>query len=184
MSIIVSNCASELTVRRAVVSDLDALTRLFAGAQRRMAALGIDQWQDGYPERERIAQDISEGIGVAFVRGDRIAGYAALLIGHEPVYDALDGKWLQNDLLYATVHRMAVNDGENGHGLGADMIATLSAQAEKAGCASIRVDTHRGNTPMRRLMDRTGFAYCGEVLYECGGDPIRAAYEKRLGASA
>lgn len=159
---------------------LDPIMDLFHRAQRRMAGIGIDQWQDGYPERERIAEDIDIEIARAFTDGDSLAGYAALLIGHEPVYDALRGAWLLPDARYAVIHRMAMNEGFNGRGLGAKVLAALSGEAARAGCDSIRADTHRGNFPMRRLLERNGFSECGECEYECAGDPIRVAYERAL----
>ncbi len=159
---------------------LDSIMALFACAQRRMAGINIDQWQDGYPERERIAEDIRTGIARIFMDGDSMAGYAALLIGHEPVYDALRGSWVLPDAKYAVIHRMAMNDGFNGCGLGAQVLAALAEEAVREDCDSIRADTHRGNFPMRRLLERNGYAHCGECEYDCEGDPIRVAYEKVL----
>ena len=64
--------------------------------------------------------------------------------------------------------------------LGAQVIEALSKEAAQAGCDSARADTHRGNFPMRRLLERNGFIACGECEYESTGDPVRVAYEKIL----
>ena len=53
------------------------------------------------------------------------------------------------------------------------------ALARTQGFASVRIDTHEGNLPMRRALDKAGFQLCGNIiLKDCveAGDP-RVAYE-------
>ena len=47
-----------MNIRLSRISDLPALMEIFREAQATIAQLGIDQWQDGYPEPEVIASDI------------------------------------------------------------------------------------------------------------------------------
>ena len=47
---------------------------------------------------------------------------------------------------------------------------------------SIRIDTHEGNLPMQRALEKSGFARCGTIFLKGGaedGDP-RIAFEKLL----
>ena len=167
--------------RRAVPSDLPGIMDVIHQAQAFIAGLGIDQWQDGYPEPELIASDIEKQIGWVFADGEVIAGYAVLLFGREPIYDELDGAWLTSGDRYVTIHRMAIDDGYRRTGLSRKMIAFAEEQAREQGLLSVRADTHRGNLAMRGLMRRCGYALCGEVRYDVtAGDPIRVAYEKLL----
>ena len=39
----------------------------------------------------------------------------------------------------------------------------------------IRVDTHEGNIPMRKMLEKQGFVYCG-VIHLADGSP-RVAYQ-------
>ena len=154
---------------------------LIAHARAAIAALGIDQWQDGYPEPEVIAADIEKGIGILFEVDGRIAGYMVALNDPEPIYDQLKREWLQNDAPYLTVHRMAIDDGFRGTGLSMAMFAFAESLAREKELASMRADTHTGNLAMRRLLDKCGFTYCGDVRYPvAAGDPIRVSYEKIL----
>ena len=172
---------SNILPRRAQHADFDAIMLLMSHAQAAIRALGIDQWQDGYPEPELIASDIEKQIGWVFADGERIAGYAVLLFGREPIYDALDGAWLTSGDRYVTIHRMAIDDGYRRTGLSRKMIAFAEEQARDQGLLSVRADTHRGNLAMRGLMKNCGYEICGEVAYSvCLGDPIRVAYEKVL----
>ena len=167
--------------RNAREQDFPAIMDIVHSAQARIALLNIDQWQDGYPEPELIQSDIAGKIGCVFEEGGRIAAYLVLLDTPEPVYDVLDGEWLVNGMPYATIHRMAIGDNWCGKGLSTQIIAHAESFARERGCASLRADTHRGNVRMRRLLEKCGFSYCGEVEYDVtAGDPIRVAYEKRV----
>ena len=56
-------------------------------------------------------------------------------------------------------------------------------RAAADGMASVRVDTHADNAPMRRATEKAGFTYCGPIVLTEGveaGAP-RIAFEKVLG---
>ena len=168
------------TIRPAASRDLDAILAVVDRARAAIRALGIDQWQDGYPEPEVIQADIAAGIGYVFETNGRIAGYFALAHAPESVYDRIDGAWLTPGS-YLTIHRMCIDDGFRGSGLSGKMLAFADDTARAQGLTSVRADTHRGNIVMQRLLERHGFIRCGTVVYEVtAGDPIRIAYEKRI----
>lgn len=170
-----------MNARPAELHDFDTIMTLISHARAAIARLGIDQWQDGYPEPEVIKNDITQGIGWVFEVENKIAGYMVPLADPEPIYDQLQNEWLQNDMPYLTVHRMAIDDGYRGTGLSMQMFAFAEKLAREKGLASVRADTHTGNLAMQRLLDKCGFTYCGDVSYPVtAGDPIRVAYEKRL----
>ncbi len=170
-----------MNARLAEKRDFDTIMTIISHAQKAIATLGIDQWQDGYPEPEVIASDIENGIGwVAEVDG-KIAGYMVPLSDPEPIYEQLSGKWLQNDAPYLTVHRVAIDDGYRGTGLSMQMFAFAEEMAKEKGFISVRADTHTGNVAMRKLLGKCGFSYVGDVVYPVtAGDPVRVAYEKIL----
>ena len=168
-----------LIFRAAQPGDLDDIMRLIHEAQAFMRTLDIDQWQDGYPSREILFSDIE--IGQAFVYADaetgNVASIAIFSLLPEPIYDALDGEWKTGGD-YLTIHRMAIDDAHRGSGIAADMLKKAVEIARNESLASVRADTHRGNKAMRRFLEKSGFACCGEVTYPVdAGDPIRVAYE-------
>ena len=167
--------------RRAEPRDRDAILAVVAHAREAIRALGIDQWQDGYPEPEVIEADAAAGIGYVFEADGRIAGYLALASAPEPVYAHIDGAWI-SDGPYLTVHRMCIDDGYRGSGLSMRMLDFAAETARALGLDTVRADTHRGNIVMQKLLEKYGFLRCGTVIYEVtAGDPIRVAYERRIG---
>ena len=170
-----------IQARPAEMRDLNDIITLISHARAAIARLGIDQWQDGYPEPEVLCADIASGIGYVFETDGKIAGYMVPLADPEPIYQQLQDEWLQNGAPYLTIHRMAIDDGFRGTGLSMEMFAFAEGLAREKGLVSVRADTHTGNLAMRGLLAKCGYSYCGDVSYPVtAGDPIRVAYEKIL----
>ena len=69
-------------------ADLRPIGDIVRSAQRSLAELGIDQWQDGYPSEEIIADDITSGEGYVILADDgSVAAYGAVKVGREADYD-------------------------------------------------------------------------------------------------
>jgi RimJ/RimL family protein N-acetyltransferase len=58
----------------------------------------------------------------------------------------------------------------------------IDAAARSMGYKSVRADTHRKNEPMKKLLERHGYRYRGNLVIdsEPGRDPRRQAFEKVL----
>lgn len=166
----------ELVFREALEGDIDAVMEIVRGAQARLRLIGIDQWQNGYPNRERIEADVALGCGRVLTRGEEVVAYGALPYDGEAAYDNLTGgKWLTSEGAYLTIHRLCVADAEVGSGLGREFMLRAEGEASVR-VASVRVDTHPGNIIMQGLLGSLGYTLCGEVMYESP----RLAYEKLL----
>ena len=170
------------TFRRAEAGDMPQIMRVVREAQAFMRTLGIDQWQDGYPEPETLMEDIRIGQLYVIAEGETVRGMAALSLLPEPVYDAIEGAWATGAYAkYLTIHRMATDDAARGRGAAARIVDEAVRIARENGCASVRADTHPGNLAMRRFLEKRGFGDCGLVYYYVKkGDPQRVAYERVL----
>lgn len=163
-------------LREAKPTDIDSILIVVAQCQALMAQRGIDQWQDGYPNREVIAEDIALQRGYILEYDHQIAAYAAIVFDGEPAYDALEGgEWLQQDS-YATVHRMCVSNNFRGRNVGENFFRQIEQLTLSQGVKAIRVDTHPDNRVMLGLLGRIGFSYCGTVYYNA----LRVAFERLL----
>ena len=69
-----------------------------------------------------------------------------------------------------------------GTGMSDRLILAAEELARAMGIASVRVDTHRRNGAMKKLLSRCGYQFRGNVLYGVGEghDPRRQAFEKIL----
>ena len=170
-------------IRRATAEDLDAIMSIIEEARRTIAALGIDQWQGGSPNRAMIQEDIAFGRSYCAVSDGVVIGTFALIHDGEPTYDRIyDGAWLTPDVgdtpAYLAIHRVAIAVSKRGSGVSSAMIAYAVDQALGLGRVSLRIDTHRGNVVMRRMLEKHGFVHCGVIYLQTGEE--RVAYERCL----
>ena len=171
--------------RRAEIADMDALLDILEQAKAYLRESGVDQWQEGYPNREALAADIEAGRGWLFecVDNGEIAGYECVAMTPEVCYREIDGAWLTEGENYAVIHRAMAAARYRGTRLAAEMFSFAAELAAGMGRLSVRVDTHRDNKAMNRLCEKQGFAYCGVVdlgLVDPASDSLRNAYEKIL----
>lgn len=165
-----------MNIRPSQPSDLPALMTIFREAQRTIATLGIDQWQNGYPSEVVINNDIACGHSYVVQQEEAILG-TFVLVDSEPTYDRIyEGQWSADR--YLAIHRVAVKVSSRGTGVADAMIRYASQQAQNRNCEALRVDTHRGNLPMRRMLEKHGFRHCGVIFLTDGSH--RIAYEKRV----
>ena len=160
---------NELIFRQAQSCETDRIMQIIRQAQARMHAAGSRQWQDGYPAPGHISADIGRNRGYVLckpgVEGPlSVIAYGAVVFDGEPAYDAIDGQWL-TDEPYVLVHRIAVADGERGRGVAAEFLHRVETLAQERGVKAFRIDTNFDNQTMLRLLERTGFTYCGKVVY-------------------
>ncbi len=173
---------NKLTFRPATPADMDRIVEIITQAKAQIKAMGSDQWQNGYPSRESIAEDMKRGYAYVITSTEEhsakvIAAYGAVVFDGEEAYNHLEGKWLtEGD--YVVVHRLAVGDEFKHRGMATEFMRRVEGMATMKGVGAFRIDTHRKNSYMAGLLTKLGFMLCGRVFYD--GDE-RLAYEKRLG---
>lgn len=167
-----------MKIRASNASDLDHLMPIFDEARRTIAVLGIDQWQNGYPSREVIEADIARQQSFCVTDGESVVATFVVLVDGEPTYDHIyEGAWITGDSRdYLAIHRVAIAVAMRGQGIAPTIIKHVADRARKMGMRSIRIDTHRGNVVMRRMLEKNDFVYCGIIYLENGDE--RVAYEK------
>ncbi len=159
-----------MMVRPAAYSDLDTVLWLFSEAREIMRADGnIHQWEGPYPGEKQVRSDIELGVGRVVVHDGEVVAYFAIIPSPEPTYAYIDGKWLDNDLPYMVIHRIA--SSRDSHGVFREIMDYSFSL-----CGNIRIDTHRDNHIMQHVIAKAGFKYCGIIYLADGAE--RLAYQK------
>ncbi len=170
-----------LTIRKTTPKDIAGLLSLFAEARATIATLGIDQWQNGYPNREVIDADLRAEQSYCVWLDDKVVATFAMLEHGEPTYDKIfDGHWQSGDdnRDYIAIHRVAIAVSCRGQGIAPFILAHAADFAKSLGRNSLRIDTHEGNVVMRKMLEKNGFLHCGRIFLENGNK--RVAYERIL----
>lgn len=168
-----------MKLRKATLADGPAVAALYREAQAFLAAQGIDQWQDGYPNEETFQEDVARGESWVLEDEGQVVATACLGLGREPTYDTIyQGAWGTEAPEYAFLHRIAVSGACKGKGAPSWFFRELERQARERCLPCLRGDTHRENKIMQRVMEKNGLSYRGVIYLEDGGE--RLAFEKLL----
>ena len=170
-----------MLIRKSTEEDLSAIMPIFSEARKTIAALGIDQWQNGYPDEDIIKSDIEKRESYVVEIAGNIVGTFVMILSGEKTYDKIyEGEWKSGNESreYLTIHRVAISVASRGSGASFEIIQFAEAFARENGKNAIRIDTHEGNVVMRRMLKKNGFFYCGVIYLESGES--RVAYEKLI----
>lgn len=159
-------------IRRAKLEELNKIMIVIEEAKIRMTNLGLTQWQSNYPNKEIIKEDILGGNLFIYLIDKEIVGTMSVF-DYEETYDNIEGKWL-NVEPYKVIHRIAVSNNSYNKGIAGEMLIFLLKEFKK----DLKIDTHKDNIPMQRLLKRLGFEYCGTTLVGDPIDPLRDCFQK------
>ena len=159
-----------MNIRKSTPADLDAMLDLYAQAREFMAKSGNPtQWINGYPLPELLLDDIAQGSSYVCEDNGTIVGTFMYFEGDEPTYaEIYEGQWL-SDNSYGVVHRITAKVGSRG-------VATYCLNWCFDQCGNVRIDTHKNNAPMKSLLKKLGYVYCGIIYVEDHDE--RIAFQK------
>jgi hypothetical protein len=157
-----------MMIRLANIHDIQHIEQVYERARAFMRSTGNEtQWGNGYPSEEIIVNDIEQKY-LYVIEDKEIQAAFTLILGEDPTYLEIDGAWL-NDQPYATLHRIASKGSQKG-------MFKLIVDFAWSICPNLRIDTHKDNMPMRHLIEKNGFDYCGIIIV--GDGTPRLAYQK------
>jgi len=151
-----------MQIRKTTLTDLPQVMQIYTFAQKNMVDSGnTNQWHIGYPPQKIIEADINAGLSYVCTDGANILAVFFFDTKPDPTYTEIDGAW-KNDLPYGVVHRIARAKDANGAG---EFCLKWCLQQTP----SVRIDTHKDNAPMLKLLQKLGFEYCG-IIWLANGD--------------
>ncbi len=162
---------SSMKIRKSTVEDLPRILVIYERARRFMAETGNpNQWGASWPPEDVARADIEAGESYVCEADGKVEAVFFFRVGEdvEPTYRVIRGAWTAGGP-YGVVHRIAVSGDVKGAGA-----FCLNWAFEQ--CGHLRIDTGRDNRPMRAVLERLGFTYCGIIVLADGWP--RLAYEK------
>lgn len=168
--------------RKTEKEDVAGVLKIIESAKERMKNMGLDQWQNSYPNENSIREDMSKGISYVIEENGEILGTSVLTFEKEEVYENMKkGKWL-SDGEYAVIHRIAVSENSKNKGVSGEILKNLEMMCKEKGIYSIKIDTHEDNEPMKGFLKKNRFLFCGIIYLDREPDlnAKRVTFEKIL----
>lgn len=168
-----------MKLRSSTPKDTSRIIEIINDAKALLKSLNIDQWQNGYPNKEQIENDIQNNESYVVVNHEnQIMATTMFTKRPEPTYKNLeDGNWLIDESLpYGVIHRLAMAKEYRGLGIAKFIFEELHQKLEKSNIKSLKIDTHEENLGMQSLIKKMGYKYCGIIYTNYGAK--RLAFEK------
>ncbi|MCL1873195.1 MAG: GNAT family N-acetyltransferase [Clostridiales bacterium] len=161
-------------IRSGGLGDLEPVVALYGEAAAAMRREGIEQWDEIYPDRTTLEQDLLRGEMFILVKGQPLAAMA-LSTYQDEEYSQVDWAYRQGRVL--VLHRLCVSPAFWGRGLAGQMMDFAEQWGRDQGFSTLRLDTFTANPRALRLYQSRGYHLAGQVLFRKG---LFNCYEKKI----
>lgn len=143
--------------------------------------INYPKWLHGvYPSEESVRK--MTRLGDQFLCEEDGAIVGAFVLNTDPQGNYQKGNWKRAipDGSYLILHSLAIAPDLHGKGFGSEVIRFCEDKAKSEGYKALRVDIVPDNHPARKLYEKNGFTWAGDVDLERGIEriPVFSLYEK------
>ena len=158
--------ALDISFRKASEADLDSVFQVFKDAIAEMNRNNIPQWDELYPDREILKEDISKKqLYLGMADGD-IASVHAVNSECDEEYE--NGDWEYPNASFGVIHRLCVNPKFQNKGIGNKTLVHIEQELKAQGVETIRLDVFTLNPFALRMYDKLGYVKVGTVDWRKG----------------
>ena len=160
---------------KADISQLEEIFSLFQNAIITMDKANIPQWDEVYPAKEHIMQDIQNNQMYIGKIDQKIA--VCFVLSEECDEEYKNGKWQYPDARFTVIHRLCVNPEFQNQGIAAKTLEYIENLCKTQGYESIRLDCFTKNPYSQKLYNKAGYSVVGYADWRKGRFELR---EKKL----
>ena len=135
-----------------------------------------------YPTETTVRKRVEVGQQFVCVDDNKVLGAFVLNEDPQGKYENADWKINLSDGEYLVCHTLAIDPEVYGKGIGTQIVEFCIRYAKERGYKAIRLDVVPDNVPAKRLYEKCGFQYVGDVDLERDIEeiPIFSMYENVL----
>ena len=153
---------------------LDDICALYRDVTAHLNSMGIIQWDDEYPNREILSEDIASGsMYVSTMDGRLIAAY---VLNDDSDIEYETGNW-DTGSKSLILHRLCTHPDFQGQGFGRKSVLDAEKRARELGCDYLRLDAYEKNPISLGLYKSMGYRNAGSVTFRMGTFYL---FEKKL----
>ena len=146
--------------------DLEEIMSVIHNAVKEMDRLHINQWDEKYPDKEIIEEDITNKELYLGKIGGKIA--CLYVLNKESDEDYLKGEWQYPNSEYRVLHRLCVNPEFQNIGVGSLTLEHIEESVKKEKVEAIRLDVFCQNPFALKMYHKAGYKKTGEVHFRKG----------------
>ena len=150
-------------IKKATLPDLLEIKKLTEACAKALQEKDIFQWNEHYPSREKLEQDIENEELYVLVEKREILGIIILTPQVDEEY--IPVSWLTPNDSNLYVHRLAVHPVVWGQGKGQELMDFAEDFAKKEGYQSIRLDTFSQNKRNQAFYESRGYVRLENIFF-------------------
>ena len=160
---------------KANINDLEEIYSLYQNAIITMEKDNIHQWDEIYPDKDILKEDITKNQMYIGKTDNKIA--VCFVLSEECDEEYKNGFWKYPDSRFNVIHRLCVNPLFQNQGIAAKTLEYIENLSKSEGYDSIRLDCFTQNPYSKKLYDKAGYSITGYADWRKGRFELR---EKKL----
>lgn len=165
-----------MVIKKASKQDLEELLSVVKSCGQNLIEQGIFQWNEEYPKREDLLEDIELQVLWKLEDKNTIIGLMVLTENEDAEYQYV--KWLTKNQHNLYIHRLAVHPKFQGKGYAQKLMDFAESYANKKGCNSIRLDTFSQNKRNQKFYEQRNYIKLESIYFPKQSEFPFYCYEK------
>lgn len=146
--------------------ELQEIINIFYDAIEEMNKHNILQWDEVYPDKNTIENDIrNKELYVGKINSEIACVY---VLNGKCDEEYINGYWKYPNATYAVIHRMCVNPKFQNQGIGAVTLNHIEEKLKNEGVETIRLDAFSLNPFALKMYYKNGYVKVGEANWRKG----------------
>lgn len=167
-----------MSIEKASERDLGNIFALTKSCAKLLISQGIFQWNEHYPSKEVLLNDIKLKQIWKCVINNKLVGIIVLTEVEDEDYKRV--KWLTNNQNNLYVHRLAIHPDYQGEGYARKLMGFAEQYAVDKKYNSIRLDTFSQNKRNQRFYEKRNYVKLSEIFLPNQSEFPFYCYEKVL----
>lgn len=147
----------------ACLTDVEKIYSLMRACAANLISKGIYQWNECYPTKEILTDDVKLQQLYVLESNQNIIGCVVVSFVMDDEYKSVS--WLTPTTKHIYIHRLAVHPKHQGKGYAQKLMQFAENVAKSNSCASIRLDTFSKNLRNQKFYELRGYKKVGEVFF-------------------
>lgn len=152
-----------MEIIKAQKKDFEKVLELVSDIIGDMEIKGNPQWDENYPTKEILENDIKNGTLYIMVEKGYFIALCALTENEEPQYVGIN--WRAKNPMALEIHRIAVHPNWQKKGIAKKLFDFAEGLAHENGYTSMRLDTYCENLRMIKILEKRGYNKTGEIFF-------------------